>query len=307
MRPLSLPARSAGGIRQRAPAKEMFLANGKKKDKGGAAINHVGWSDRARKLLPSTQPASQSNQGQARKWRSDTSSVKTSPRSNVDQTPPEWSTPSYSKPNGFRQQFRGKELDSSGSPSPSYSKAKKSSQAARVERSQGRSQRSSVSYSKPNRPSQAARVERSKGGSQRSAPSYAPQSSRVERSKGAFPAFCSILSKPNRPSRLPGSKDLREAPNVLRHPMPDRTDPRRLPGSKDLKGVPSVLRLPIPSQTSRNLEAPLARRVEEDKSQARKGTKVRTESSLEKTQFHKCDSERRDLLVSVLVCGTSRR
>ena len=35
------------------------------------------------------QPASQSSQGQARKWRSDTSSVKTSP--NVDQAPPEWS------------------------------------------------------------------------------------------------------------------------------------------------------------------------------------------------------------------------
>ena len=117
---------------------------------------------------------------------------------------------------------------------------------------------------------------------------------------------CPIPSRTG-PRRLPGSKDLREAPSVLRLPMPDRRDPRKLPGSKDLKGVPSVLRLPIPSQTSRNLEAPLARRVEEDKSQARKGTKVRTESSLGNAQFHKCDSERRDLLVSVLVCGTSRR
>ncbi len=54
MRPLSLPARCAGEIRQRTPAKEMFLANGKKKDKGSAAINHAGWSDKALKLLPST-------------------------------------------------------------------------------------------------------------------------------------------------------------------------------------------------------------------------------------------------------------
>ena len=48
-RPPSLPARSAGGIRQRAPGKEMFLANGKKKDKGSAAINHADL-----KLLPSS-------------------------------------------------------------------------------------------------------------------------------------------------------------------------------------------------------------------------------------------------------------
>ncbi len=93
----------------------------------------------------------------------------------------------------------------------------------------------------------------------------------------------SVLRRPmpdrTDPRRLPGSKDLREAPSVLRRPIPDRTNPHNLPGSKDLKGVPSVLRLPIPSQTGRNLEAPLARRVEEDKSQARKGTKVRTESS----------------------------
>ena len=34
MRPLSLLARCAGGIRQRAPAREMLPANGKKKDKG---------------------------------------------------------------------------------------------------------------------------------------------------------------------------------------------------------------------------------------------------------------------------------
>jgi len=53
-RPPSLPARSAGGIRQRAPAKEMFLANGKKKDKGSAAINHAGRSDKDLKLLPSS-------------------------------------------------------------------------------------------------------------------------------------------------------------------------------------------------------------------------------------------------------------
>jgi hypothetical protein len=121
----------------------------------------------------------------------------------------------------------------------------------------------------------------------------------------------SVLQRPipdrTSPRRLPESKGLREAPTVLRRPIPDRTSPHNLPGSKDLKGVPSVPRLPIQSQTGRNLEAPLARRVEEDKSQARKGTKARTESSQEEAQFHKCDSERRDLLVSVLVCGTSPR
>ena len=53
-RPPSLPARSARGIKQRAPAKEMLLANGKKEEKGGAAINRVGWSDRDRKHRPST-------------------------------------------------------------------------------------------------------------------------------------------------------------------------------------------------------------------------------------------------------------
>ncbi len=154
------------------------------------------------------QPASQSNQGQARKWRSDSSPVKTDPPSsvNVDQPPSEWSTPSYSKPNDSRQQFRAKAFDTSGSPSPSYSKAKKSSQAARVARSQPRSQRSAASYSRPNKPSQAARVERSKGGSQRSSASYSrpnrpSQAARVERPKGGSQRSSASYSRPNRPSQ----------------------------------------------------------------------------------------------------------
>ena len=154
------------------------------------------------------QPSLQSNQGQARKWRSDSSPVKKGPPSsvNVDQPPSEWSMPSYSKPNDSRQRFRAKESDFSGSSSPSYSRAKKSSHAARVERSQGRSQRSSASYSRPNRPSQAARAERSKGGSHRSAASYSrpnkpSQAARVERSKGGSHRSAASYSRPNKPSQ----------------------------------------------------------------------------------------------------------
>ena len=150
------------------------------------------------------QPAAQSNRGPARKSRSDSSSVKAGPPSsvNVDQPPSEWSTPPSSKPNDSRQQFMAKEFDPSGAPSPSYSKAKKSSQAARA----GRSQRSAASYSKPNRPSQAARVERSRGGSQRSAASYSrpnrpSQAARVERSKGGSQRSAASYSRPNKPSQ----------------------------------------------------------------------------------------------------------
>jgi hypothetical protein len=206
MRPLSLPARCAGGIRQRAPAKEMFLANGKIKGQGRRGYQSGGMVRQSAETPSINQPSLQSNQGQARKWRSDSSPVKKGPPSsvNVDQSPSEWSMPSYSKPNDSRQRFRAKESDFSGSSSPSYSRAKKSSHAARVERSQGRSQRSSASYSRPNRPSQAARVERSKGGSHRSAASYSrpnkpSQPARVERSQGRSQRSAPSYSKPDRP------------------------------------------------------------------------------------------------------------
>jgi hypothetical protein len=178
------------------------------KEKGqGQRSNQSRGTVRQRPETPSIeQPASQSDQIQARKWRSDSSSVKTSPPSSANVGRSERSTPSYSKPNDSRQQFRAKEFDSSRSPSPSYSKAKKSSQAARVERSQGRSQRSAASYSKPNKPSQAARVERSQGRSQRSAASYSKpnkpsQAARVERSQGRSQRSAASYSKPNKPSQ----------------------------------------------------------------------------------------------------------
>ena len=175
------------------------------KEKGqGQRSNQSRGMVRQRRETPSIeQPASQSDQIQARKWRSDSSSVKTSPPSSANVGRSERSTPSYSKPNDSRQQFRAKEFDSSRSPGPSYSKAKKSSQAARVERSQGRSQRSAASYSKPSKPSQAARVERSQGRSQRSAASYSKpnkpsQAARVERSQGRSQRSAPSLSKPNK-------------------------------------------------------------------------------------------------------------
>ena len=150
--------------------------------------------------------ASQSDKIQARKWRSDSSSVKTSPPPsvNVDQTRSERFTPSYSKTNDSRRQSRAKEVDSSRSQGPSYSEAKKSPQASRVERSQGRSQRSAASYSSPDKPPQASRVERSQGRSQRSAASYSkpdkpPQASRVERSQGRSQRSAASYSKPDKP------------------------------------------------------------------------------------------------------------
>ena len=151
--------------------------------------------------------ASQSDKIQGRKWRSDSSSVKTSPPPsvNVDQTRSERFTPSYSKTNDSRRQSRAKEVDSSRSQGPSYSEAKKSPQASRVERSQGRSQRSAASYSSPDKPPQASRVERSQGRrSQRSAASYSkpdkpPQASRVERSQGRSQRSAASYSKPDKP------------------------------------------------------------------------------------------------------------
>ena len=86
----------------------------------------------------------------------------------------EWKGKGRGKENDSSQQFktgRSKASHSQGT-TPSYSKANKHSQSARVERSKGGSQTSGASYSKANKHSQSARVERSRGGSQNSGASY---------------------------------------------------------------------------------------------------------------------------------------
>jgi hypothetical protein len=86
----------------------------------------------------------------------------------------EWKGKGRGKENDSSQQFktgRSKASHSQGT-TPSYSKANKHSQSARVERSKGGSQTSGASYSKANKHSQSARVERSRGGSQTSGASY---------------------------------------------------------------------------------------------------------------------------------------
>ena len=233
--------------------------------------------------------ASQSDKIQARKWRSGSSSVKTSPPPsvNVDQTRSERFTPSYSKTNDSRRQSRAKEVDSSRSQGPSYSEAKKSPQASRVERSQGRSQRSAASYSSPDKPPQASRVERSQGRSQRSAASYSkpdkpPQASRVERSQGRSQRSAASYSKPDKPPQASRVERSQGRSQRSAASYSNLISPRRLPGPRDLKRVHNVLQHPIPSRTDpRNHPKPRKGRAAavEERSPARKRTKNRAESS----------------------------
>ncbi len=150
----------------------------------------------------------QGDNSQARKWRADSSSVKStglSPSANWDQSRSHRSKSVHSNANASSQQFktgRSKSFDAQNT-TPSYSKANKHSQSARVERSKGGSQNSGASYSKANKHSQSARMERSRGGSQNSGASHSKankhsQSARVESSKRGSQNSGASYSKPSK-------------------------------------------------------------------------------------------------------------